>query len=125
MYDPDSDGEDGPGDVTRSGVILGGGNVFDPYGGEAAIGTARLFDIIRFDIEDRYGWPCIWLAVAPPYWLACACESQSCALGTRGARPSALLTGERICLEMCRIVSLESVWTLICGRLDITGPPWR
>ena len=37
----------------------------------------------------------------------------------------ASLTCERICLEMGRIVSLESVCNLICGRLDITGPPWR
>jgi hypothetical protein len=36
------------------------------------MGTPRLFDIIRLDIEDRYGWPGVWLTVASPYWLACS-----------------------------------------------------
>lgn len=103
MYDSEDEGEDGPGESTWSGVTLGG-NVLDPYVGEAdAMGTARLFDIIRLDMEDRYGWPGVWIGVVSPNWLAC----------------------ERICLEMGRIVSLESVCNLICGRLDITGPPWR
>lgn len=68
MFDSDDDGEDGPGEITWSGVTLGG-NVLDPYVGEAAMGTARLLDI-RLDIVDRYGWPGIWFAVAPPDWLA-------------------------------------------------------
>jgi hypothetical protein len=71
MYDSDDDGDDGPGERTWSGVTLGG-NVLNPYVGEAAMGTPRLFDIIRLDIEDRYGWPGVWLTVASPYWLACS-----------------------------------------------------
>jgi len=103
MYDSEDEGEDGPGESTWSGVTLGG-NALDPYVGEAdAMGTAWLFDIIRLDMEDRYGWPGVWIGVVSPNWLAC----------------------ERIRLEMGRIVSLESVCNLICGRLDITGPPWR
>jgi len=70
MYDSEEDGEDGPGERTWSGVTLGG-NVFNPYVGEAdAMGTARLFDIIRLDIDDRYRWPGVWLGVGSPYWLA-------------------------------------------------------
>ena len=71
MYDSEDEGEDGPGESTWSGVTLGG-NVLDPYVGEAdAMGTARLFDIMRLDMEDRYGWPGVWIGVASPNWLAC------------------------------------------------------
>jgi hypothetical protein len=70
MYDSEDDGEDGPGESTWSGVTLGG-NVFNPYVGETdAMGTARLLDIIRLDIDDRYGWPGVRFRVASPYWLA-------------------------------------------------------
>lgn len=70
MYDSEEEGEDGPGDDrTCSGVTLGG-NVFNPNVGEAAMGTARLLDIIRLDIEDRYGGTGIWFTVAAPYWVA-------------------------------------------------------
>ena len=128
MYDSEDEGEDGPGDSTWSGVTLGG-NVFDPYVGEAdAMGTARLFDIIRLDMDDRYGWPGVWLRVASPNWLACVYRVSH--LQSLLSNDTALLfiislTCERICLEMGRIVSLEPVCNFICGRLDITGPPWR
>lgn len=131
MYDSEDDGEDGPGESTWSGVTLGG-NVLDPYVGEAdAMGTARLFDIIRLDMEDRYGWPGVWIGVVSPNWLACICRVshlQSLLSNDRVSIFVESLTCERICLEMGRIVwleSLESVCNLICGRLDITGPPWR
>lgn len=69
MYDSEDEGEDGPGDSTGSGVTLGG-NVFNPYVGEAAMGTARLLDI-RLDTGDRYEWPGVWLAVTSPYRFTC------------------------------------------------------
>jgi hypothetical protein len=128
MYDSDDDGDEGPGERTWSGVTLGG-NVFNPYVGEAAMGTPRLFDdTIRLDIEDRYGWPSIWFTVASPYWLACDCHVSHCSHQSKATVYACLthrLTGERISFEMGRIVSLESVCNLICGRLDITGPSWR
>lgn len=127
MYDSEDDGEDGPGESTWSGVTLGG-NVLDPYVGEAdAMGTARLFDIIRLDMEDWYGWPGVWLRVAAPNWLACVCRvshRQSLLSNDTTRRLVGILTCERICLEVGRIVALESVCNFICGRLDITGPPW-
>lgn len=71
IYDSEDEGEDGPGESTWSGVTLGG-NVFDPYVGEAAMGTARLLDIIRLlDTGDRYEWPGVWFTVASPYRFTC------------------------------------------------------
>jgi len=83
MYDSEDDGEDGPGESTWSGVTLGG-NVFNPNVGEAdTMGTARLFDIIRLDIDDRYGWPGVWLGVASPYWLPWVVKLVTCSYWCR------------------------------------------
>jgi hypothetical protein len=86
------------------------------------MGTVRLFEI-RLDIGERYEWPGIWLAIVSPNGIAWERGVRRLLLSvhSRSEPPLRRLTCERVCLEMGRIVSLESVCSLICGRLIVAG----
>ena len=91
------------------------------------MGTVRLFEI-RLDIWERCEWPGIWFAIASPNgiaWERGVRRLLSLSLHSWFELPLWRLTCERVCLEMGRIVSLESVCSLICGRLIVAGTSRR
>lgn len=87
------------------------------------MGAVRLLEI-RLDIWERCEWPGIWFAIASPNgiaWERGVRRLLSLSLHSWFELPLWRLTCERVCLEMGRIVSLESVCSLICGRLIVAG----
>jgi hypothetical protein len=87
------------------------------------MGTVRLFEI-RLDIWERCEWPGIWVAIASPNgiaWERGVRRWVKMSVHSRSKPPLWRLTCERVGFELGRIVSLESVCSLICGRLIVAG----